>query len=84
MNSYPVNEGNTNNGTSQALSSNSHFANSDNDSISDSSVTPQTLLKGSETTSTKSIPDLSIGLLTPTKKIVENAETNPSKKTWTQ
>ena len=84
LNSYPVNEGNTNTGTSQALSSNSHFANSDNDSTSDSSVTPQTLLKGSETTSTKSIPDLSIGLLTPTKKIVENAETNPSKKTWTQ
>ena len=86
LNSYSVNEANTNTeyGTSQVLSSNSYFANSDNDSTSDSSVTPQTLLKGSETTSTKSIPDLSIGLLTPTKKIVENAETNPSKKTWTQ
>ena len=80
LNSYSVNEGNTNTGTSQPLSSNSHFANSDNDSTSDSSVTPQTLLKGSETTSTKSIHDLSIGLLTPTKKFVENAETNPSKK----
>ena len=86
LKSYSVNEANTNTeyGTSQVLSSNSYFANSDNDSTSDSSVTPQTLLKGSETTSTKSIPDLSIGLLTPTKKIVENAETNPSKKTWTQ
>ena len=80
LNSYSVNEAKTNTGTSQVLSSNSYFANSDNDSTSDSSITPQTLLKGSETTSTKSIPDLSIGLLTPTKKIVENAETNPSKK----
>ena len=84
LNSYAVNEANTNTGTSQVSSSNSYYANPDNDSTSDSSVTPQTLLKGSETTSTKSIPDLSIGLLTPTKKIVENAETNPSKKTWTQ
>ena len=81
LNSYSVNEANTNTGTSQVLSSNSYFANSDNDSTSDSFVTPETLLKGSETRSTKSIPDLSIGLLTPTKKIVENAETNPSKKT---
>ena len=76
LNSYSVNEANTNTeyGTSQVLSSNSYFANSDNDSTSDSSVTPQTLLKGSETTSTKSIPDLTIGLLTPMKKTVENAE----------
>ena len=74
MNPYSVNEANTNIGTSQVLSSNSYFANSDNESTSDSSVTPQTLLKGSETTSTKSIPDLTIGLLTPMKKTVENAE----------
>ena len=74
LNSYSVNEAKTNTGTSQVLSSNSYFANSDNDSTSDSSVTPQTLLKGSETTSTKSIPDLTIGLLTPMKKTVENAE----------
>ena len=74
VNSYSVNEANTNTGTSEVLSSNSYFANSDNDSTSDSSVTPQTLLKGSETTSTKSIPDLTIGLLTPMKKTVENAE----------
>ena len=84
LTSYSVNEANTNTGRSQVSSSNSYYANPHNDSTSDSSVTPQTLLKGSETTSTKRIPDLSIGLLTPTKKIVENAETNPSKKTWTQ
>ena len=62
LNSYSVNEAKTNTGTSQVLSSNSYFANSDNDSTSDSSVTPQTLLRVSETTSTKSISDLSIGL----------------------
>ena len=84
LTSYSVNEANTNTGRSQVSSSNSYYANPHNDSTSDSSVTPQTLLKGSETTSTKRIPDLSIGLLTPTKKIVENAEANPSKKTWTQ
>ena len=39
------------------LSSNLYFANSNNDSTSDSSVTPQTPLKGSETPSTTSIPD---------------------------
>ena len=73
VNSYSVNEANTNTGTSEVLSSNSYFANSDNDSTSDSSVTPQTLLKGSETISAKSILGLTIGLLTPTKKTVENA-----------
>ena len=73
LNSYSVNEAKTNTGTSQVLSSNSYFANSDNDSTSDSSVTPQTLLKGSEAISAKSILDLTIGLLTPTKKTVENA-----------
>ena len=69
LNSYSVNEANINTeyGTSQALRSNSHFANSNNDSTSDSPETPQTLLKGSETPSTKSIPDLAIGLLTSTK-----------------
>ena len=45
LNSYPVNKANTNTqyGTSQALSSNSYFANPNNDSTSHSSVTPQTL-----------------------------------------
>ena len=38
------------------------------------------LLKGCETPSTKSIPDLTIGLLIPTNKTVENAETNSSEK----
>ena len=87
MNSYSVNEVNTNTeyGTSQVLRSNSYFANSDNDSTSDYSVTFQTLSKGSETISTKkSIPDLTIGPLTPTEKTVENAETISSEKTWTQ
>ena len=62
--------------TNILLSSNSYFANS----TSDSSVTPQMLLKGCETPSTKSIPDLTIGLLIPTNKTVENAETNSSEK----
>ena len=62
---------NTEYGTVQVLSSNSYFANSNNDSTSDSSVTPLTLLKGSETPSTKSIP---------TKKTIENAESNSSEK----
>ena len=38
------------------------------------------LLKGCETPSTKSISDLTIGLLIPTNKTVENAETNSSEK----
>ena len=82
MNSYSVNEANTNTeyGTSQVLSSNLYFVNSDNDSTSDSSVTPETLLKGSEAISAKSIPDLNIGFLTPTKKTAEKAETNSSEK----
>ena len=82
LNSYSVNEANTNTeyGMSQVLSSNSYFANSNNDSTSDSSITPQTPLKGFETPSTKSIPDLTIGLLTPVKKTIENAETNFSEK----
>ena len=84
LNSYSVNEMNTNTeyGTSQVLSSNSNIANSDNDSTSYSSATSQTLLKGSETISTKSIPYLTIGFFTPTKKTVENAETNFSEKTF--
>ena len=72
LNSYHVNEANLNTeyGTSQLLISNSYFANSNNDSTSDSSIAPQKLLKGSETPSTKSIPDLT----------VENAETSSSEK----
>ena len=71
LNSYSVKEANTNSkyGTSQVLSSNLYFANSTNNSTCDSSVTPQTPLKGSEAPSTKSIPDLTIGLLTPTEKM---------------
>ena len=38
-------------------------------------ITPQTSLKDSEAPSTKSIPDFTIGLITPTKKTIENAET---------
>ena len=70
LNSYHVNEANLNTdyGTSQLLISNSYFANSNNDSTSDCSIAPQKLLKGSETPSTKSIPDLT----------VENAETSSS------
>ena len=48
LNSYSINEAITNTGTSQGLSINSYFANSDNDSTSDSSLTPHTLLKGSK------------------------------------
>ena len=48
--------------------------------MTDSSVTFQTLLKDCETPSTKSIHCLTIVLLTPTKKIVENVETNSSEK----
>ena len=62
--------------TNILLSSNSYFANS----TSDSSATPQMLLKGCETPSAKSISDLTIGLLIPTNKTVENAETNSSEK----
>ena len=73
LNSYSVKEVNTNTeyGTSQVLSSNLYFANSTNNSTYDSSVTPQTPLKGTEAPSTKSIPDLTIGLLTPTEKMQE-------------
>ena len=47
LNSYPVNKANTNTqyGTSQALSSNSYFANPNNDSRSHSSVTPHPVQK---------------------------------------
>ena len=82
LNSYSVNEANTNTeyGTTQVLSSNLSFANPNNDSTPDSSITPQTPLKDSETPSTKSIPDLTIGLVTSTKKTIENAETNSLEK----
>ena len=47
LNSYPVNEAYTNTeyGTSQALSSNSYFANPNNDSRSHSYVTPHPVQK---------------------------------------
>ena len=81
LNSYSVNEANTTEyGTTQELSSNLSFANSNNDSTPDSSITPQTPLKDSETPSTKSIPDLTIGLVTPTKKTIEIAGKNSSEK----
>ena len=54
------------------------FANPNNDSSPDSSITPQTPLKGSETPSTKSIPDLTIGFVTLKKKTIENVERNSS------
>ena len=82
LNSYSVNGADTNTeyGTAQVLSSNLSFANPNNDSTPDSSITPQTPLKDSETPSTKSISDLTIGLVTPTKKTIENVETNSSEK----
>ena len=83
LNSYSVKEANTNTeyGMTQVLGSNLFFANPSNDSTPASSITPQTLLKDSEIPSTKSTPDLTIGLVTPTKKTIENAETNTSEKT---
>ena len=77
-----VNEANTNTkyGTSQVLTIKLYLANRNNDSTPDSSITPQTPFKDSETPSTKNIPDLTIGLVTPTKKTIENAETNSSEK----
>ena len=80
--SYSVNEANTftKYGTTHVLSGNLYFANPKNDSISDSSITPQAPLKGSEAPSTKSIPDLIIYLITPTKKTIENAKINSSDK----
>ena len=56
------------------------FVNLNNDSTSDTSVTPHTPLKDSETPNTKSIPHFTLGLKTPTKKTIENATTNPSEK----
>ena len=72
---------NTEYGTTQVLSSNLSFANPNNDSTPDSSITPQTPLKDSETPSTKSISDLTIVLVTTGKKTIENAETNSSEMT---
>ena len=59
LNSCSVNEVNTNTEyfTTQVLSSNLSFATLNNDSTHDSPITPQTPLKGSETSSTKSIRD---------------------------
>ena len=74
---------NTEYGTTQVLSSNLSFANPKNVSTPDSSITPQTPLKDSETPSTKSISDLTIVLVTTGKKTMENAETNSSEKTYT-
>ena len=75
---------NTEYGTTQVLSSNLSFANPNNGSTPGSSITPQTPLTDSETPSIKSIPDLTIGLATPTKKSIENAETNSLEKNMTQ
>ena len=68
----------------KGLSSILSFANPNNDSTPNSSITPQTPLKVFETPSTKSIPDLIIGVVTPTKKIIGNAEINSSEKKQTQ
>ena len=62
------------------LFSNLSFANPNNDSTPDFSTTPQTPLKDSEILITQSIPDLTVGLVTPKKKTIENAETNSSEK----
>ena len=62
------------------MSSNLSFADPNNNSTSDSSITPQTPLKDSETSNTKNISDLTIGLVNPAKKTIENAETNSSEK----
>ena len=82
LNCSSVNEANTDieYGTTEVLSSNLSFANPNNDSTSNSSITPQTPLKDSETPTAKSISDLTIGFVTPTKKTIENAETNSSEK----
>ena len=82
LNSYTVNEVNTNNeyDTTQIVSSNLSFATPNNDSKADSPITPKTLLKDSETQSTKSIPDFTICFITPTKKTIETVETNSSEK----
>ena len=76
LNSYSANEANTNTeyGTAQILNSNLYFTNPNNDSTPDSSITPQTHLKDFETPSIKSIPDLTIDLVTPTKKTIENVK----------
>ena len=80
VSSYSVNEANTNTkyGATQVSNNNLFFANSSIDSTPGSSATPQSPLKDSETPSTKSC--LTVGLVTPTKKTIENAETNSSEK----
>ena len=82
LNSYSVDEANTNTeyGMTQVLSSNLSFANPNNESTLDSSITTQTPLKDSKTPSIKSISDLTIGPVTPPNKTIENAETNSSEK----
>ena len=82
LNSYSINEVNTNieYATTKVLSSNLSFANPNNESTADFSITPQTPLKDYETPSTKSSPDFTIGLTNPMKKTIENAEINSSKK----
>ena len=77
LNSYSVNEVNTNTeyATTKVLSSNLSFANPNNESTADFSITPQTPLKDYETPSTKSSPEFTIGLINPMKNTIENAET---------
>ena len=69
LNSDLVNNINTQYGKTQVLNSNLYFAIPNNDSTSDSSITPQGTLKDAETPSTKNIIDLTIGLVTPAKKL---------------
>ena len=56
------------------------LVNPNNDSTPGIPITIQTPVKDSETPSTKSIPDFTIGLITPTKKNIGNAETNSLEK----
>ena len=56
------------------------LVNPNNDSTPGIPITIQTPVKDSETPSTKSIPDFTIGLITPTKKNIGNVEANSLEK----
>ena len=80
--SCSVNEANTNTGydMTQVVSCNLSFATPNNNSTLESPITPQAPLKDSEIPITKSIPYFPTGFIIPTKKTMENAETNSSEK----
>lgn len=77
-----INEANTKTeyNTTQVLSSNLFFFTPNNDSAPDSRITPLRSTQDSETPSSKSILDFSLGFMTPTKKTIKTMETNSSKK----